>query len=368
MQTTLQVKLLPTPNQHSALADTMVVFNEACTWIAGRARDEGVTGKFKIHRAAYHDARERFGLPAQLAVRAIGKVADALNRRKGKCVKFKPNGAVIYDQRVMRFIGMEAVSLTTMSGRIKVPIQMGAYQHRQFSRGKGQADLVLRNGTFYLLISIETPVAPPIDTDRFVGVDLGIVTLATTSDGETFSGDGVERVRQRSATTRRTLQSTNTRSAKRRLRKLSGGQGRFQRWANHNISSRLVRMAKGTKAALVLEDLKYIRRRVTVRKSQRSRHHNWSFGQMRAFIEYKAKVAGVYVLFVDPRNSSKTCSKCGHVSKANRRSQSEFSCRRCGYTVNAGLNAARNLATRGAVNRPDLIPSANGQLAFGWQG
>ena len=368
MKTTLQIKLLPSPEQHAALADTMRVFNAACSWIAERARDEGVTGKFPIHKATYHEARQRFGMSSQLTVRAIGKVADALNRRKGKRVTFKPCGAVVYDERIMRFKGMEAVSLTTMGGRITIPIQMGSYQQRQFSRGKGQADLVLRDDTFYLLVSIETPEESPIEPERFLGVDLGIVTLAATSDGNTFSGEAIDRVSKRSVTARQTFQATGTRSAKRRLNKLAGRQHRFQRWVNHNISSRLVRMAKGTKAALVLEDLKHIRRRTTVRKSQRARHHNWSFGQLRAFIEYKAKLVGVPVLFVDPAHSSKTCSRCAHVSKANRRSQSEFSCQRCGCSANADLNAARNLATRGAVNRPDLIPPAQGQLAFCWQG
>ena len=197
MKTTLQVKFLPTSKQHAALTETMRVFNEACSWIAERARDEGVTGKFRIHKATYYEARQRFGMTAQLTVLAIGKVADALNRRKGRRVTFKPDGAVIYDQRIMRFVGLEAVSLTTLNGRIIVSMQMGAYQQRQFSRGKGQADLVLRDGTFYLLVSIDTPEEPPIDPERFVGVDLGIVTLATTSDGDTHCGEAVERVRTR---------------------------------------------------------------------------------------------------------------------------------------------------------------------------
>lgn len=368
MQTTLQVKLLPTPEQHATLTETMRVFNAACSWIADRARDEGITAQFHIHRLTYYEARERFGLSAQLVVRAINKVSDALNRRKGKRISFKPDGSVIYDSRIMRFIRMEAVSLTALNGRITIPIQMGAYQRRRFSRAKGQADLVLRDGVFYLMVSIETPEEPPMDPARFVGVDLGIVTIAATSDGDTHSGEAVERVRTRSDRARQTFQARRTKSAKRRLAKLSGRQSRFQRWTNHNISSRLIRMAKGTKAALVLEELKHIRSRTTVRKSQRGRHHNWSFGQLRAFIEYKARLAGVPVLFVDPRDSSKTCSRCGHISKGNRPSQALFSCQRCGFEANADLNAARNLAARGAVNRPDLISPAHGQYAFCWQG
>jgi IS605 OrfB family transposase len=198
-------------------------------------------------------------------------------------------------------------------------------------------------------------------------VDLGVVNLATDSDGNAYTGDAVEVVRQRAMIHRQTYQSTGTKSAKRRLKKMAGRQRRFQRWVNHGIAKRLVQLAKDTKAVLVLEDLTHIRSRTTVQKRQRARHHNWSFGQLRQFLTYKAQRAGVPVVFVDPRNTSKTCSRCGHASKENRRSQAEFSCVRCGYEAHADFNAARNLATRGAVIRPDLIAPAGGQLAFAWQ-
>jgi putative transposase len=116
----------------------------------------------------------------------------------------------------------------------------------------------------------------------------------------------------------------------------------------------------------VLEDLTHIRSRMTVRKTQRNKQHSWSFRQLRAFVVYKAQRAGIPVLFVDPRNTSRTCSRCGYVEKKNRRSQADFSCLRCGHTTHADLNAARNLATRGHVTTPDLLALVSGQLAFSW--
>lgn len=233
-------------------------------------------------------------------------------------------------------------------------------------RLKGQVDLVYRNGTFFLYATIDVPEETPIEPTRFLGVDLGIVTLATDSDGNAYTGAGIERVRQRRHTARQTYQSTHTQSAKRRLKKLPGTQARFQRWTNHGLAKRLITYAKDTKAALVLEDLTTIRSRMTVRKTQRSKQHNWSFRQLREFLVYKARQAGVRLLFVDPRNTSRTCHRCGYVDKRNRRSQADFSCLRCGHTAHADHNAARNLATRGAVTRPDLIASRVGQLAFTW--
>ena len=116
---------------------------------------------------------------------------------------------------------------------------------------------------------------------------------------------------------------------------MAGTQARFQRWVNHGLAKSLVPYAKDTKAALVLEELTHIRRRMTVRKTQRGKQHNWSFGQLREILVYKAQRAGVPFLFVDPRNTRRTCHRCGYLDKRNRRSQADFSCLQCGHTAHA---------------------------------
>lgn len=366
MKTTLQVKLLPTPEQHAALLDTMHAFNAACTWIAAYAYQERCASKFALQKALYYEIRQRFGLSAQLAIRAIAKTVEAYKRDKTQPIAFRPHGAIVYDERILAFHGLEEVSLMTLRGREVVPMQMGDYQRVRFSRAKGQADLMLVGGVFFLLVTIETPEEPPMEPIRFLGVDLGIVNIATDSDGNSYTGMPVEVVRQRCGRARQTFQATHTRSAKRRLKKMAHNESRFRRDVNHCIAKQLVAHAKDTKAALSLEDLAGIRGRMTVRKGQRSRHHSWSFNQLRQFVSYKAQREGVPVLLVDPRNTSRTCHRCGFVDKRNRRSQAEFLCIRCGHQVHADLNAARNLATRGAVNRPDLVAPVRGQLAFAW--
>jgi len=65
------------------------------------------------------------------------------------------------------------------------------------------------------------------------------------------------------------------------------------------------------------------------------------------YITYKAADAGRCVEWVDPRNTSRTCSACGHLDPASRRSQSLFVCSRCGYGLNADVNAARNVLRAG---------------------
>jgi transposase len=75
-------------------------------------------------------------------------------------------------------------------------------------------------------------------------------------------------------------------------------------------------------------------------KRQRRVLHSWAFFQLRAFIAYKAALAGVLVVYVNPAYTSQTCSQCGHAEKANRKSQAKFLCVQCGYACHADLNAA----------------------------
>ncbi len=107
--------------------------------------------------------------------------------------------------------------------------------------------------------------------------------------------------------------------------------------------------AQRTTHGIALEDLGGIRARVRLRKPQRVTLHSWSFAQLGAFIAYKAKRAGVPVVFVDPRHTSQGCSACGHINKKNRPDQATFKRTSCGFAEHADVNAARNIAARGAA-------------------
>jgi IS605 OrfB family transposase len=230
----------------------------------------------------------------------------------------------------------------------------GEYQAERFDRIKGQCDLIYRHGRFFLLASIDLPEPPPCEVKAFLGVDLGIVNVATDSEGETHSGAKVQRNRRRRATARKQYQRTGTKSAKRRLKSMSGRQRRFQTHENHCISKKIVASAKALGLGIAMEDLTDIRKRVeeTVSRKFKRTFGNWSFSQLRLFVTYKAKLAGVPVVFVDPRNTSRTCSACQHCEKANRKSQSEFVCRHCGHSQNADLNAALNISALGLLCKP----------------
>jgi putative transposase len=119
---------------------------------------------------------------------------------------------------------------------------------------------------------------------------------------------------------------------------------------NHCISKKLVAKARTARKALAVEDLTKIRERVPVRRAQRRARHSWAFRQLRSFIAYKAAQAGVWIVGVDPHDTSRTCAVCGHCDKKNRVDQAHFHCQNplCGHTAAADTNAAVNIAFRAA--------------------
>ena len=165
------------------------------------------------------------------------------------------------------------MSIWTVAGRQTIAFVAGDRQRRLLVHQHGESDLVYRHGQFYLLATCDVADPDPIDVDGALGIDLGIVNLAVDSDGETYSGEQVERVRRRYSRRRAALQAVGTKSAKRRLKRISGRQRRFQTATNHVITKRIVAKAERTKRAVGLEDLKHIRSRSRARgPEQRQRH------------------------------------------------------------------------------------------------
>jgi IS605 OrfB family transposase len=227
-------------------------------------------------------------------------------------------------------------------------------EHRQ-----GESDLAEHDGVFYLIATCEVPEEKQYEPDGFIGVDLGIVNIATTSDGQILSGREVNRYRQRKRDLRTKLQKKRTKSAARVLKRNRRKEARYATQRNHIIAKKLVATAERTSRGIGLEDLTGIGQRVTARKDQRARLRSWAFAQLGTFVEYKAKRAGVPVVYVDPRNTSRQCSECWHTHRSNRVTQARFACKSCGTTLHADINGSRNIAhradavwQRGAVNRP----------------
>lgn len=363
MKLIARIKLQPTKKQHKALLQTLEAANAACDYVSEVAWQAQTFGQFTLHKLCYAAVRAQFNLGADVAVRVFSKVSDSYKLDKQTKRTFNPRGAFPFNDRLVSYkLDKRVVSIWTMDGREKMPFIISEHAANLLRGLRGECDLVYRKGEFYLLQCCDIDEPTPKEVDDFLGVDLGIANIAVDSDGDVHQGKAVKSVRYRHRQLRRKLQTKGTKSAKRRLKKLSGKEQRFAANTNHVISKILVAKAKDTDRGIALEELGGIHERVTTKRSQRATLRSWSFDQLRRFIEYKAKQAGVVVTAVDPRNTSRLCPCCGHISKANRKSQSKFLCVSCGFSGLADHIAAGNIASRAVLSRPNVSVRAMRQL------
>jgi IS605 OrfB family transposase len=361
---------LPTPVQAAALKATLQSCNEAASWVGEVAFAKGVYRNFALREHTYDAVKSRWDLGAQAAQHVIKKTCDAYatlkanlkagnlgrpgskryRRATGKPVAFRPCGAQPYDDRMLSWqTAGRTVSIWTTGGRMKnvaftaPPEQLAMLALYR----KGESDLLERDGMWFLNATCDVPEAEPnADPVDFLGIDLGIVNIATTSDGEIMADRELNRIRARERGLRQKLQKKNTPSAKRRLKKRRRKEARRARDINHKIARHVVAEAERTGRGIALEELTGIRERVRLRKPQRATMSSWAFAQLGAFVVYKGRKAGVPVVHVDPAYTSRTCAECGHIDKANRVSQAFFACRNCGFVDHADRNSSRNIRAR----------------------
>jgi IS605 OrfB family transposase len=351
----------------------------------------GTFRRFDVQKRFYADLRTRFGLAAQPAIRVIGKTVDAYTtlranlkagnygppesdrRRKVEAtpIVFRLQAAQPFDARCLSWQlgagGREGtVSIWTTAGRLRNLRIVGNPGHLALLRSGtviGETDLIRRDGVWLLHAVIEIPQAAQQEpVNGFLGVDMGIINIATTSDGDRMSGVRLNRYRKRQQNIRKRLQARQTSSARRLLKKRRRTEARFATDVNHQISKRIVAEAERTGRGIAVEQLTGIRDRVRLRKPQRAMLHSWAFAQLGQFLAYKAGRVGVVIVQVDPAYTSQQCHHCGWIDKKNRRSQASFVCGRCGFVGHADHNAAHNIARRGdvcwgEVMRPDAAPT-----------
>ncbi len=354
MKLTAKIKLQPSPEQRALLLRTLEIANTACNNISQQAYDTKIFGQFSLHKLVYYDIRECFPLSAQITVRAIAKVANTykVNKKKTQSV-FKPHGAFPYDNRILSFnTDAQIISIWTLEGRQHMRYTCGNSQHKLLEGCRSEANLCYIDGKFYLLVACEVEVPESTNVKDFLGIDVGVTNIATDSDGHNYSSSHQNGLRHRYAKLRARLQSKGTKSAKRLLKKRRHKERRFGQDINHCISKQLVRRAKDTERGIALEDLTGIRKRITVRKAHRRQLHSWAFYDLRTKIEYKAELAGIPIVAVDPRNTSCTCPICNCIDKRNRPNQATFSCVFCGHSGFADHIAAINISRRAAINQP----------------
>ncbi|KOV80174.1 transposase [Nocardia sp. NRRL S-836] len=376
--------MLPTPAQAAALRSTLRACNDAAGDVSQVGFETGVLREYALRKLTYAALRAR-GLGAQAAQHVIKKVADAYatlhanirggnlgstgSGRRAKAestpITFRHDAAQPFDDRCLSWQhDRRTVSIWTVTGRMKNVRFTGSPDQLAILRAhrRGESDLVSRDGMWFLIATCDIEEKPEFEPVDWIGVDRGIVNLATTSDLDNFQGRGLRRYRRWHARKRAELQAKQTKSARRRLKRRAKRESRHATHVNHGVAKQVVAVAERTGRGIALEDLGGIRDRVTVSRHQRATLASWPFHQLERHIRYKARRAGVPVLTVDARYTSQMCPRCRHSERANRPSRDNFHCRRCGLAGPADVVAAVNVRNRARsvwvhVNVPDLVPA-----------
>ncbi|WP_436910228.1 RNA-guided endonuclease InsQ/TnpB family protein [Halosimplex marinum] len=248
------------------------------------------------------------------------------------------------------------VSLSTVEDRVQcelaLPDDEDGYQYNYLSDPEWkltESTLTIRDGQWFLHLGFRKPSPAPecstAENGTVLGVDLGIEHLAVTSTGRFFSGSSLQHERDQYEELQRRLQKTGTRSAYQTHRQVSRRLRRFAIDRLHRVANGILDEARRYDCSTIaFEELTGI----VDRLPNQTVFDSWAFRRLVSYVEYKATVHGIDVILVDPRNTSRMCSRtdCAHVDSANRSTRDTFQCQECGYEVHADYNAAKNIGLR----------------------
>lgn len=297
---------------------------------------------------SYFTARSRFeldGVTAQLAEMFAVRMARTSKKQRAIVPYLKTNIFIIKPKILENKIGF------TMGTR-----QFNYMDFKGDSLPEGIVKLgVIKKykGEWFCSLIFKTKDIKQKNFKRCLGVDLGIAKTAVISDWNGnntrfFRGEPYRFKKNHYLELRRKLQpKLKEGNIYKLLKRTREKESNWVKNENHKISREIVNMAIENKRSIALEKLTGITERLKVNRKTRKMLKGWSFSQLAKFIEYKAKLAGITVIYVDPRGTSKTCPKCQYSSRSNRRTQSVFKCRKCNYESNADRVGAINIAIRG---------------------
>jgi putative transposase len=244
--------------------------------------------------------------------------------------------------------------------------------HRRVE-GRVKTIQVRREGRRWMLVLScdQVPPRPLEPTGSAVGVDVGIASFATTSDGRQVSNPGYGRVAAAKLATAQQVLVRKRQGSNNRRRARATVAARHRRIANQrrNFHHQAARALVARYDLLVVEDLKirnmvrrpaprpdpdepgrFLPNGAAAKTGLNRSIHDAGWARFVSILRAKAEEAGRVVIDVDARHTSDRCEACGHTAKENRVSQAVFSCRRCGHAVNADEHAARNILRAGLAH------------------
>lgn len=368
MLRTIKIKL----ERSNDLLQTIRIFNCACQEVLDYGFGKEDYNKTRLNKGTYHQVRKQYPtLPSALVQTARDQASDMLkrsrkaSRRDKDCetyFKYKPVkkelSAIRYDKRTMKvFLENNYCTITTVFGRMRYDFKLAEYYHQYLDWQINNAQLVANGKGCYLHVQIETETPELKEGDKRLGIDLGINNIAVCSDNTFYNSKHLKNIKGKYRHLKGQLQTKGTRSAKRKLKRIRERERRFVKDLNHCLAKEIVNKPYDI---FVFENLTNIKKSANKGRRFNRKLGRWSYAELQKFVEYKSEPFGKKVLYVNPKYTSQTCSKCGYRAKNNRNGKS-FKCKQCSFELNADLNASRNIATlsrsvsgRLSVNQPNV--------------
>ena len=335
------------------LAEFRLLVNESIR-IALR---EDIRSRARLARAAYKDLSARHAVYKQYIPSAFEVALAVLNAHRRR-LKRKRRSSVPYMRRLMLKAENQSYWLDRETGRLRIPLRgtEGVQLHLTLSQWHRSilgdpswslGSLTVVPGKIIVVLRKEPP--KPYEPRAVIALD----TNEDSLDGVHESGDssrllrapfdGVRRVQEVHFRRRRRLARKKAfdRRVARRLLDREGRRERHRvRQRLHRVSKGLVRLATEARAVIVLEDLTLHGAGGRSRRMNR-RLASWPRGEIHRQIEYKAALAGVPVIKVNPQWTSKTCPVCG--ARRRDRVGQDFVCLHCDWEMDRQINAGMNI-------------------------
>ncbi|WP_330289308.1 RNA-guided endonuclease InsQ/TnpB family protein [Streptomyces sp. NBC_00576] len=255
------------------------------------------------------------------------------------------------------------------------------HRHRPV-RGRVKTVSVKREGRrwYVILACDEVPAEPLPATGAVTGIDMGVAHFLTTSEGEHIANPRHGRKNTEAlADAQRALRAFPRRKRENRTARHRRA---VEKVANLHRKVRRQRTDHAHKTALALvrdydtiahEQLRianmvrtpkakpdpdapgtFLPNGAAAKAGLNKSIHDAGWGVFLGILAHKAESAGRVLIPVDPRNTSRTCPACGHVSGENRTTQARFECVSCTHTANADVVGALNVAVRAGLVLPDV--------------
>ena len=371
VQATLSFAMMVAPEgatQVPILFKTIRVWREAVRHVVDYVIRTGQTGLTKAHHALYRLLRERYGLPARLAIDAIRQgiwIAKSWlrNPKRGRRPVIHGLWMVLTPKQSYTFKGRDEVSILTLNGRRAYKLCYVERWHGRYEDWKPkEARLIFKDGQLWLKVVVEHEV-PLIKPEGTLGIDINYTNI-TLSDGTRLELNAFKRAHGFKIEAER-IQKRHRRSWRyvRAVRNRIKALGRRARNiivdACRKVALEVVRHAYETRKAVVLEDLtglKEAHRKGRMARMWRARLTLWAYRELQKWIEWKARLYGVPVFKVSPRGTSSTCPNCG--SRLKSVGNRCLKCPNCGIKGDRDLIAAINLGMRGA-QATQIVPDAD---------